>query len=671
MRNPVRIGRYSLEARIAVGGTAEVYLARPATAGGPSPAGQPLIVKRLLPHFLSDPEGLTMFEREAALHAAVHHENVVTVYESGVSDTGEPFLAMEFVDGVDCYRLLRRLRHEGRTCPIPVAIHIVREVLKALDCVHTAQDSSGAPLGIIHRDVTPSNIYLAKDGRVKLGDFGIARSTSRATMRNAASAMLKGKIAYLAPEQVAGEEFDHRADLFSVASVVAEMLLGKPLFPGAGQLAILLAIRDCKIDPLRDIEGSLPPGMFLVLEKALARDPASRYQTAAAFAAALSPFEPAPEETQRELAKLVQHAQASSSTDGLQAVQEGARAMRAMTPAQGFMPQPFDAAAQQTARMDGLPSTVRTAGGDALGPWTFAHLVEALATGEVGHGDQVAYMGRPLTPVEDIPELARFLPPPTATTREVAGPGAPDFLDDLAVTSMLDVLLRILERRETGVLFAERSDKPGKKELYFRSGKLHHVASSDASELLGAYLVRRGQLAREELDLALAVLPRHGGRIGDTLIALGLVSPMDIFRAIREQGRDRVADLFTWSQGSATFYRGQPEPHVEFPLDLDLAPLIIAGLEAAQPGDSPIDAHRDRLEHVVMRGANDREGLKRGVAWPPLVAEVLKLGSVGLPLRDLLKRMVASGHAAADVLRVLTLLNAARLLTLRPLIVDR
>jgi len=160
-------------------------------------------------------------------------------------------------------------------------------------------------------------------------------------------------------------------------------------------------------------------------------------------------------------------------------------------------------------------------------------------------------------------------------------------------------------------------------------------------------------------------------RVFATLIALGLVSPMDIFRAIREQGRDRVADLFTWSQGSATFYRGQPEPHVEFPLDLDLAPLIIAGLEAAQPGDSPIDAHRDRLEHVVMRGANDREGLKRGVAWPPLVAEVLKLGSVGLPLRDLLKRMVASGHAAADVLRVLTLLNAARLLTLRPLIVDR
>lgn len=673
----VRIGPYILQSRIAVGGTAEVYLAKVVDSLANRPgsaarrAGETLIVKRLLPNFLTDPEGLTMFEREAALHAAVRHKNVVSVYESGVSDSGEPYLAMEYIDGVDCYRLLRRLRHEGRSCPITVAIHIVREVLHALECVHSALDSSGAPLGIIHRDVTPSNIYLARDGRVKLGDFGIARSTSRATMRNAASAMLKGKIAYLAPEQVAGEEFDSRADLFSVASVLAEMLLGKPLFPGAGQLAILLAIRDCNIDPLREIERSLPPGLFLVLEKALSRNPAHRYRTADAFANALAPFEIDRTEAVRELAALVQHTQATSSTDALQAVHDSVRAMRAMTPSQAFSPTAFDAAAQPTTRMEGIPSVVITRNGVELGPWSFARLVEALATGEIGHGDQVAYMGQPLEPVEDVEELARFLPPPTATTREVAGPGSPDFSDDLAQTRMLDVLLRILERRETGVLFAERSDKPGKKELYFRGGKLHHVASSDASELLGAYLVRRGQLAREELDLALAVLPRYGGRIGDTLIALGLVSPMDIFRAIREQGRDRVADLFTWSQGTVVFYRGQTEPHVEFPLDLDLPPLLMSGLEAAMPGDTPLEIYRARLDQLVMRGPADRDGLTRGVPWPPLVAEVLKLGSVGLPLRDLVRRLVATGSHAVDVLRTIELLVASRLLVLRAVGSDR
>ncbi|MDB4994871.1 MAG: serine/threonine protein kinase, partial [Myxococcaceae bacterium] len=274
---PIKFGPYLLEARIAVGGTAEVYLARPihttsTEAGGSSPpAPSRLVVKRLLPHFLNDPEGRTMFSREADLHAAVHHENVVDVYGSGNSDNGEPYLAMEYIDGVDVYRLLRRFRHEGRLPPPYISVHIIVEILKALESVHAATDEKGTPLGIIHRDVTPSNLYLSKDGRVKLGDFGIARSTSRATMRNAASAMLKGKIAYLAPEQVAGEPFDHRADLFSVASVLAEMLIGKALFPGAGQLAILLAIRDCRIDPLREAKGSLPPGLFEVLERALMR----------------------------------------------------------------------------------------------------------------------------------------------------------------------------------------------------------------------------------------------------------------------------------------------------------------------------------------------------------------------------------------------------------------
>ena len=288
---PIKFGPYLLEARIAVGGTAEVYLARPLP---PETTPPRLIVKRLLPHFLIDPEGRTMFEREAALHMSVHHENVVKVYGSGLSDTGEPYLAMEYVDGVDAYRLLRRFRNEGQAMPVHVAVHIITKILAALQSVHGATDDAGTPLGIIHRDVTPSNLYLSKDGRVKLGDFGIARSTQRATMRNAASAMLKGKIAYLAPEQVAGEPFDYRADLFSVATVLTEMIIGKPLFPGGGQLAILLAIRDCRIDPLREARARVPPVLFESLLVALQRDPKARFQSAAEFARSFAELDPNP-----------------------------------------------------------------------------------------------------------------------------------------------------------------------------------------------------------------------------------------------------------------------------------------------------------------------------------------------------------------------------------------
>src|SRR5262249_44454129 len=150
----------------------------------PSAEPQRLVVKRLLPHFAMDAEGRTMFEREAALHASVHDDNVVTVYGAGTTDDGEPYLAMEYVDGCDCYRLLRRLKQEGQKMPIPLAIHVACEVLRGLESVHGALDRRGTPLGIIHRDVTPSNLYFSREGQVKLGDFGIARSTTRSTLRS-------------------------------------------------------------------------------------------------------------------------------------------------------------------------------------------------------------------------------------------------------------------------------------------------------------------------------------------------------------------------------------------------------------------------------------------------------------------------------------------------------
>src|SRR6185312_14459545 len=177
-------------------------------------------------------------------------------------------------DGCDLFRLLRRLANAGRPLGRGMAVYVARAILRALDSVHTARDPNGQPMVIIHRDVTPSNVYLSTDGIVKLGDFGIARSATRSTLSTGGGPMLKGKFAYLAPEQVAGEGFDQRADLFATAVVLAEMLLGRPLFAGSGQLAVLLAIRDCRIEPLRDARASFPPGLLEVMERALARDPA-------------------------------------------------------------------------------------------------------------------------------------------------------------------------------------------------------------------------------------------------------------------------------------------------------------------------------------------------------------------------------------------------------------
>jgi serine/threonine-protein kinase len=670
---PVKFGPYWLDSRLAVGGTAEVYIARPLDS-----AAQPrrLILKRLLPHFVADPEGRTMFEREAALHASVHHENVVEVFGSGMHGD-EPWLAMEYVDGCDLYRLLRKLSSDARRLTPGVATHVARDVLRALESVHGALDAAGQPLGIIHRDVTPSNLYISADGVAKLGDFGIARSNSRATLRSDQSAMLKGKFAYLAPEQVAGEPFDSRADLFALAAVLSEMLLGKPLFAGSGQLAVLLAIRDCRIDGLRDARNALPKGLFEVLERALARDPAQRFPSAAALSAALEPFDANPKASRSELGALVRWVQSAPSTGQMQAARESKERMRAAATAAAEPKEEVDDTERTTGEYVPIPSHVVTQSGDRMGPWPFARLVEAIATGEIGRGDKVDYMGQGLQPIESIEELARFLPARSVTTNRVANVGAPDFSDDVSPHALVTVLLRVVETEATGVLFAEgptesrrsiRVDagaiqgEGGRKELYFVAGKLHHVASNNASELLGEYLARRGVISREELDFALAVLPRYGGRIGDTLISLGLVGSLDIFRAIKDQGRDRLIDLFQWRTGTLSFYGGQAAPHVEFPLELELLPLVVAGVEVAEPGETPVEKWRDRYGDVIGPATTLRPRLRRA-AWPPVVKRFLEAADEPAPLRDVLATLArAGGTTAADALRALEILLAGKLL---------
>jgi serine/threonine protein kinase len=687
---PQRFGPYSLQARLAVGGTSEVYLAELVDREGAGGAELPerIIVKRLLPHLVADPEGRTMFEREATLHTAMSHKNVVSVFGSGVTEQGEPFLAMEYIDGCDAFRLLRRAVQARSVLPLGVSIYVTREALLGLEAVHQARDASGAPLNIIHRDVTPSNLYLSRTGDVKLGDFGIARSLHRAPMlRQGAEqdASLLGKFSYLSPEQVAGEPFDQRADLFSMATVLTEMVIGKPLFPGTGQLQVLLAIRDCRLLPLHEERARMPKELVEVLEKALSRDPLARYPDAAAFSLALAPFLGDAAVARSELAARVRAVQTVSSESQLAAVRESARAMRAVRIEASEEPAPppaapglddvdvsfddeeADAANQNTGVYPLLESFVHRKRGDRLGPWTFAQLVEAIATGMVGRGDHVDYIGMGLRPIEEIPDLARLLPAPSDSAiaavpapESVEATASPGYRANLADTTMLDVLANVLAARQSGRLVARRGPVEAgtgqERELFFVLGRLHHIASSNAGELLGDFLVRRGKLAREELDLALAVLPRHGGRMGDTLIALGLVDGVDVFRAIREQGRDRAIELFTWHDGSIDFYADAHAPAVDFPLDLDLATLMLAGLEACHPGDSPMAFIEPRLDSVLV--PNPRDELAAFV-WPPIVTHVLAAITAPTSLREVFAAVTKAGPASgADVARALELLLA-------------
>ncbi len=605
-------GPFVLERRIAVGGSAEVFLARPKTGTAPAPR---LVVKRLLPS--ARDSGLDVLEREAELHRAVAHPHVVTVFGAGTVGR-EPYLAMEYVEGVDLYRLLRRCEAEQRRIPPGLAVYVARRVLSALSAVHGALNGAGMPLNIVHRDVTPSNIYLSITGDVKLGDFGIARVEQPA--RPAEPGRLKGKFGYLAPEQVAGEPFDHRTDLFSLAALLGEMLIGERVFPGSGQLAVLLAIRDANIEPLRSNASMLPDGMLPVCERALARDPDDRYASAADFSKALEPFErPSAADLKKQLAEWVSWARDSSqlarrlegqireSVNRMQAVRTSSSRLRVARPVEST-PEHTDAR-----------SRVRRTNGQVLEQVSFAKLIEMVATGDLGGEDEVALMGQGFRKIRDVHELARhLLPSTTATTTRVFEPGAPDYQALLRDTNMMQVLAHLRINAETGALFVQRAlggGRSSRKEIYLDRGRLHHVASSEREELLGEYLVRRGRITREQLDMALGELATHNGRLGDTLITLGLVDAVDVFRAIRDQGRDRVAALFRWDDGLASFYRGTTPTRVDFPLDLDLAsPMMAGAILASQAGPRALLPLGTTLILKGPRAAAASHGKERGTA---------------------------------------------------------
>ena len=647
-------GPFVLERRIAVGGSAEVFLARPKL--GPHPAPR-LVVKKLL-RAAREGGDFDALEREAELHRAVTHPNVVTVFGAGMVGD-EPYLAMEYVDGVDLYRLLRRADADQRKFPLGLAAFIARRVASALAAVHSAHDPEGNALHIVHRDVTPSNIYLSIEGEIKLGDFGIARFEQRVKPVQP-SVGLKGKFGYLAPEQVAGEPFDHRADLFALTAVFGEMLIGERIFPGSGQLAVLLAIRDVNIGPLRQAAQNLPPGVLALCEKGLARDPDARFENADALARALEPFEqPSAEELSQMLAEWVSWARDSSQLarqiegqvrDSVQRM----KAVRARSSGGLTAVEPPTVSFSDGTVSSSL-SNVRRGDGQVTLGIPFAKLIEMIATGDLCGDDEVALMGADFRFIRDVHELGRhLLPSTTATTSRLFQPGIPDYQVLLRDTPMLEVLAYMRQKLENGALFVERAatgSNAHRKEIYLEKGRLLHVASSEREELLGEYLVKRGRLTRAQLDTALTTLSSYGGRLGDTLIGIGMVDAVDVFRAIRDQGRDRVASLCGWNEGLVTFYRGTAPHRVEFPLDLDLASPMMAGAIVRAKGE-PQKLLPDGSTRLLPgpRAEALRSPRERGSA-PASLVFVSTFLDAHITLNEALERLVAfrSGHDARAV----------------------
>ena len=269
-----KFGKYILVKKIAMGGMAEIFLARTEKKEGVS---QFVVIKRILPQFSSNKKFRTMFKHEGKITSHLRHTNMVYHHEFGV-EKGIYYIVMEHVSGCSLKELVNKSKKSNNKFPTPIAVNIVRSMASALHYIHNSIDpETGQLLSLIHRDVTPHNIMVGFNGDIKLIDFGIAK-VSGIDLTN--SGVVKGKFSYMSPEQISGAKIDHKSDIFSLGVVLWELLAGKKLFSGTNIQSVFGKIRDCRLPNISHIRAGISPGLVVILKKMLERNSNARYQQA-------------------------------------------------------------------------------------------------------------------------------------------------------------------------------------------------------------------------------------------------------------------------------------------------------------------------------------------------------------------------------------------------------
>lgn len=278
---PTSFGKYRVGEQLGTGGMASVHVAE---VCGPHGFRRRVALKRLLPQWSADAEYVELFLHEAQLAANLRHPNIATVYDFGSAD-GEHYLAMELVRGPSLKQLVQHCRATVGLVPYPIVVHLLSQICEALAYAHDLCDAAGRPLGIIHRDVTPANIVVSNGGIAKLIDFGVAKSRSSHTRVG----IIKGKLAYVAPEYVDGQ-LDRRVDLWGLGVVAYELLTNQRLFDADDDVELVRLVQEAPITQPSRFNPDLPHELEAIVMTALQREPALRWQNAGAMCTALRGF---------------------------------------------------------------------------------------------------------------------------------------------------------------------------------------------------------------------------------------------------------------------------------------------------------------------------------------------------------------------------------------------
>lgn len=632
------IGPYVIEKRLATGGMAEIFIAKRV---GPHGFEKRVALKRILPQFSKDPDFVAMFIDEARLAGKLTHPNVVQVFDFGEL-AGQLFLAMELVEGTNVNRLLRAVSTRGEAVPLDLALHIASQTAHALDYAHRVRAPDGELLGFVHRDVSPANILLTHTGHVKLTDFGIATVQDRS--RRTEDGHVRGKLGYMSPEQVLGKTLDAKSDVFTLTTVIAELLVAEPLFGTGGELDVLIRIRDVDLEILERTGRRIPQDVMGVLRNGLARKPEDR-PTAGVFADACDEvirrrgLGHGPERLARLLARL----ELAPDPPGGDTSGPGARVTSLLDTR--LLSQDAQDIIGDVGTTSPAIYRVRLDDGTEVGPLSFPRLVQLVTSGRIHSGSAIAREGGSFGSALDYPELTRFVTSKALqwSTDEISRARA---TGRLAGASLIGVVYDIVVRQDTGVLHLWDGER--RKKIYFVEGRPDFVASTDRSELLGEHLVAHDVCLRMEVEMALALLPRYGGRLGDALVGLGVLRPVELFRAIQEQVRARLLEAFCWRVGHWAFVEGEQSHEETFPLGYDTQELMRDAVLQVPP-DVLEAAFDDVREYVLSPVEAPAMSL---LSWrlPDEWTRVLALLQGDTTLASILARETSAGGLDAEEL---------------------
>ncbi|HTS80158.1 MAG TPA: protein kinase [Myxococcaceae bacterium] len=283
-KQPIPFGRYLLLDRINIGGMAEVWRGKVFGAGG---FERLVAIKRILPNIAEDEEFISMFQDEAKISVQLTHANICQIYE--LNRIGPSlYIAMEYVPGKDLRSIFERARKKGEPPPVPLVCYVVGKLCEGLDYAHRKKDQHGRDLNVVHRDVSPQNVLISFEGEVKVIDFGIAKAAGKVTKTQAG--ILKGKFGYMSPEQIRGLPLDRRSDVFAIGVCLYELLTGERLFVGESDFQVLEKVRKAEVLPPSTYNRRIPEALERIVLRALAKDPADRFQYASELADELQRF---------------------------------------------------------------------------------------------------------------------------------------------------------------------------------------------------------------------------------------------------------------------------------------------------------------------------------------------------------------------------------------------